>query len=199
MGGNGMEGKAKRRTITTIGFMTLFAIVVLMFYYYWSNRTEPLEDASVENLSEFDKIMNEDLELYYPETPRETVKLFARIMKALYNNPKDEEIKPLALKIRELYDEDFLANNPEETYLNNLVIDIAGWKDKDRRITNYLLVNEDQEEESEIDGVKYSVNYVSYTIQENGKFTETWKVLLRQDKNEKWKIVGWEFVPKDAD
>lgn len=194
-----MGGKARRRTITTIGFMTLFAIIILMFYYYWSNRTEPLKDASVENMSEFDKIMNEDLTLYYPETPREVVKMFARIMKALYNNPKDEEIEPLAQKIRELYDADFLANNPEDTYLTNLTTDIAAWKDKDRRITNYLLVNEDQEQESEIDGVKYSVNYVSYTIQEKGKFTETWKVLLRQDENKKWKIVGWEYEPKKTD
>lgn len=194
-----MGGKAGRRTITTIGFMTLFAIIILMFYYYWSNRTEPIQDTSVENMSEFDKIMNEDLTLYYPETPREVVKLFARIMKALYNNPKDDEIKPLALKIRELYDVDFLANNPEDAFLTNLSTDIAAWKDKDRRITNYLLVNEDQEQETEIEGVKYSVNYVSYTIQENGKFTETWKVLLRQDENKKWKIVGWEYVPKDTD
>jgi hypothetical protein len=195
-GGKGM-GKARKKTATTIGLMTMFAIIVLMFYFYWTHRTDPLEETSVDELSEYEKIMNVDLELYYPETPRETVKLFARIMKALYNDPKDAEVEPLAMKIRELYDKDFLANNPEETYLKNLKSDIASWKDKDRRITNYLLVNEELEKESVVEGVKYSVNYVSYTIQENGKFTETWKVLLRQDENKKWKIIGWEFVPAE--
>lgn len=189
--------KAGRRTATTIGLMTLLAVIILMFYYYWTNHKDPLEETSVDELSEYQKIMNIDLELNYPETPRETVKLFARIMKALYNNPKDEEVEPLANKIRELYDKEFLANNPEDAYLTSLKADIVSWKDKDRRITNYLLINEDKEQESVKDGVKYSVNYVSYTIQQNGKFTETWKVLLRQDENKKWKIVGWEFVPED--
>jgi hypothetical protein len=188
--------KASTRTTTTIGLMTLVAIIVLLFYYYWTNRTEPLEDATA-NMSEVEKILSVDLDLYYPETPREVIKVFARIMRALYNNPEDDEVEPLALKIRELYDKEFLESNPEKTYLNNLFTDIAVWKEKDRRITNYLLINEDLEQLSEIEGVKYSVNYISYTIQENTKFTEVWKVLLRQDENEDWKIVGWEFVPQE--
>lgn len=186
---------AKRRTASTIGFMSLFAILILLFYYYWSNRTEPLEDASA-NLSEVDKIINEDLTSNYPETPREVVKFFGRIMKALYDRPKEDEINPLAMKVRELYDEEFLDNNPEDTYLTNLKTDIAQWVKKDRRITNFLMENESTEVEKEVDGEKYSIHYISYTIQENGKFTETWRVLLRQDKFKRWKILGWEFVPQ---
>ena len=189
-------GKAKSRTATTIGFMSLFAIIILLFYYYWANRTDPSEDASTINLSETEKILNVDLKTNYPDTPREVVKLFGRIMKDLYDNPKEEDVSPLSMKIRELYDDEFLKNNPEEDYLVNLKTDIAQWKVKDRRITNYLLVNETLEEENEVDGVKYSVNYISYTIQENVKFTETWKVLLRRDVNKKWKILGWEYVPE---
>lgn len=187
-------GKAKKRTITTIVVMTLLAIIILLFYYYWSNRTDPLEEASMENLTDVEKLLKKDLEQYYPETPREVVKLFGSMMKTLYDNLEDDEIEALATKIRELYDEELLANNPMDTYLSNLYTDIAAWNEKNRRITNYLLAKEDLEQESEIDGVKYSVNYISYTIEENGKFTETWKVLLRQDEESKWKIVGWEFV-----
>lgn len=187
---------AKRRTASTIGFMSLLAILILLFYYYWANRTEPLADASSTNLSEADKILNEDLTTNYPETPREVVKLFGRIMKALYSNPKENEINSLALKARGLYDEEFLNNNPEDTYLINLKTDIANWVKKDRRITNFLLADESAEEEKKIDGVQYSINYITYTIQENVKFTETWKVLLRQDDIKKWRILGWEFVPQ---
>ncbi len=190
-------GKARKRTIVTIGLMTLFAIIILLFYYYWTNRVTPLEDASTENLTETEKILAEDLENEYPATARETVKVFAGVMKALYNEPKDEEIEPLALKIRELYDEEFLKNNPEDTYLTYLKTDIAEWQDKDRRITNFLLVNDEQEQESEVEGVKYSLNYVSFTIQENIKFTETWKILLRQDEKKRWKVLGWEFVAEE--
>ena len=191
-------GKAKKRTTTTIVVMTLLAIMVLLFYFYWSNRTDPI-DTSIENQSEVEKLLNKDLELYYPETPREVVKLFSNMMKVLYddleNKMDDADLKALALKIRELYDAEFLENNQEDIYLQNLYTDIASWKDKNRRITNSRSVNEDLEQESEIDGVKYSVNYVTFTIQENSKITETWKILLRQDENKKWKILGWELVP----
>jgi hypothetical protein len=189
--------KLSKRNSTTIGFMTLFAIVILVFYYYWTARTEPVSETSVEELTEYQQIMNVDLEKNYPATPREVVKLFGRIIKFLYNSPKEEEIKPLALKIRKLYDPEFLADNPEDDYLNDLYSDIASWKEQNRKITNYLLVNEDLEQDSEINGVRYSVKYISYTIKEKGKFTETWKVLLRQDESDRWKIVGWEFVPAD--
>lgn len=188
---------AKNRTSKTIGIMLVITIVILLIYYYTSNSTKPLIEESEQNLTEVEKILREDYESNYPGTPRETVKAFARIMRALYNNPKDEEIEPLALKIRELYDEEFLQNNPEDSYLVNLKTDIAKWQEEKRVITNYLLVKEEIEEEKVMEGVKYSVNYVQYTIQENGKFTETWKVLLRQDSNKKWRILGWEFVPKD--
>ncbi|MDD3173333.1 MAG: hypothetical protein PHF63_06685 [Herbinix sp.] len=186
-------GKAKIRTITTIVFMIILSIVILLFYYYWTNRTDPI-DSSGENLTEVEKLINKDLELYYPETPREVTKLFASMMKALYNNPEDDEIEALATKIRELYDKEFLDNNPEATYLTSLYADISKWKDKNRKITNYLLINEDQEQEKEIDGVKYSTKFISFTIQENIKFIETWQVLLREDANKQWKILGWELV-----
>jgi hypothetical protein len=185
--------KAKSRTSTTIVVMTLLAIIILLFYFYWTNRTSPIEDASA-NLTEVEKILNKDLELYYPETPREVVKLFGNMMKSLYDNPKDEEVEALALKLRELYDSEFLTNNPQDAYLQNIISDIAAWKEKDRRITNYLLINENMEQENEIDGVNYAVNYISFTIQEGVKISENWKILLRQDEDKKWKILGWEFV-----
>ena len=194
--------KYKRRTVVTIGFMILFAVIILMVYYYLSNRVTPLTGLEGENLSETEKILAVDLEYNYPETPREVVKLFARIMKSLYHDPENEDVEPLALKIRELYDVEFLENNPEDTYLTNLKTDIAEWKENNRSITNYILVNKELEQTKEIDGINYSVVYVSYTIQKNKKFTETWKILLRQDENKEWKILGWEYAPdtsKDAD
>jgi asparagine synthetase B (glutamine-hydrolysing) len=193
---NGM-GKAKRRTATTIVMMVITAIIILLLYFYWTNRTEPLKQASVEKLSEVQKLLNKDLEKNYPETPREVVKLHSSMLKTLYTDLKDEDVKALALKIRELYDTEFLEKNPEAQYLQNTYSDIVQWKEKKRRITNYILVNEDLEQESEIDGKKYAVVYVSYTIQENSKFTETWKYLLRLSEDNKWKILGWEFVPQE--
>ena len=189
--------KLSRKNFKTVGFMTAFALAIVLLYYYLTTRTEPIVDTSVTSKTEYEQINNIDLEQNYPATPREVVKLFGRIIKYLYDQPKDDEIKPLALKVRGLYDEAFLEHNPEEDYLNDLYTELASWQEDNRRITNYLLTNEDLEEDSEIDGVKYSVKYLTYTIKEKAKFTETWKVLLRQDEKNRWKIMGWEYVPAD--
>lgn len=190
--------KGKRRTAATITLMTIFAVVVLFTYYYWTNRTQSLSD-SQDNMTEVQKLADKDLQNYYPGTPREVVKLFASMMKALYNNPEDKAVSVLALKIRELYDQEFLDSNPEDTYLTKLDTDLKLWKDKNRRIMNYYLASENQGNESELDGVKYATEYISFTIQENSKFKEVWNVLLRQDAQRQWKILGWEPVEENGE
>jgi hypothetical protein len=188
--------KAKKRTIKTIIFMSIFAIAVIGIYFYMSRRTDPLKEASVKDLSEVEKILQKDLKLYYPETPREVVKLFGNMMKVLYSDLEDQEVEALALKIRELYDQEFIDNNPQDVYLTNLYSEIAKWKDEDRRITNYVL-NNDAAETGEIDEKEYAAVKISFTIQENIKSIQTWRVLLRLDENEKWKILGWEVLSED--
>jgi len=119
------------------------------------------------------------------------------MLQTLYSDLKDEEVEALALKIRELYDTEFLDNNPEADYLKNLYTEIAEWNEAKRKISYFFLVNEELEQESVIEGKKYAVVHVSYTIQEKGKFSETWRFLLRLNEDERWKILGWDFVPEE--
>lgn len=189
-----MSTNKLNKNMRTVGFMTFFALVIVLSYYFLTTSDKPA-DKSATAQTEYEQIINIDLEANYPATPREVTKLFGRIIKYLYDQPKEEEIRPLALKVRKLYDEAFLEHNPEDEYLNELYAELASWQEDKRRITNYLLTNEDLEEESVIEGVKYAIKYVTYTIKEKAKFTETWKVLLKQDEESRWKIVGWEFVP----
>ncbi len=189
--------KEKNRTAATVITMLVIAFAVISFYFYWSYRSVPLQELSEENMTEVEKLLNKDLERYYPETPRETVKLLGSMIKVLYDNISDDEVKELAIKVRELYDDDFLAVNPEETYLMNLYTDVASWKEKNRRISTYYLVKQELEQRKVLDGREYATVYISFTIQENMKFTEIWEVMLRQNENEQWKILGWQIVPEE--
>jgi hypothetical protein len=189
----------KNRTAATVISMLVIAFAVLSFYFYWTYRTNPMKKTSVENRTEAEKLIARDLTANYPQTPREVVKLFGRFMKALYNDVKDKDMEPLALKVRELYDEEFLNANPEEEYLQKLYSDIASWKDKDRKITNYILVKEELEQQEEIDGVQYATVFISFTVQEGRKVQETWRMLLRQDEKSRWKILGWQLVRDDKE
>ncbi|MDF2485509.1 MAG: hypothetical protein K0R46_1677 [Herbinix sp.] len=188
--------KAKNRTAATVTTMLIIALAILSFYFYWSFRIKPLDDIAVEEMTEVQKLLNKDLELNYPETPREVVKLFGNMMKNLYDDISDEETEALSLQIRKLYDEELLAANPEEIYLANLYSDIASWKEDNRRITASHLTKDDLDQQEEIEGINYAIVHLSYTIQESGKFTEVWRVMLRQDEGKKWKILGWQVVPE---
>lgn len=189
-------GKSKKRMVSTIITMAVVAVIILLLYFYLAFRMN-LKETSVKDLSEVETLLDKDLELYYPETPREVVKLYSNMMKTLYTDLKDDEVKALALRIRELYDPEFLGTKTEEDYLKDLYSEIAQWKEANRKISYYLLVNEELEKESVISGKEYAVVYVSYTIQEKGKYSETWKFLLRLSEDDKWKILGWEYAPAE--
>lgn len=191
--------RLNRKNMATIGTMTLLAVAIIFVYYYLNTRRETAKDTTGEALTEYEQIMQLDFENNYPATQKEVVKTLGRIIRYLYNSPKDEEVRPLALKMRELYDEELLEKNPEEQFINDLQSELAQWKENNRKVTNYLMVNEDSDEETEMDGVRYSIKYISYVIREKGKFTETWRVLLRQDEQNRWKIFGWEYVPAEKE
>ncbi|MBH1942418.1 hypothetical protein I5677_16070 [Mobilitalea sibirica] len=184
-------GKAKIRTATTIITMTIVAGIIVFVYFYWSNRTDPLKEASFEEITEVEKLLNKDLTLFYPETPREVVKLYSAMFKELYSDIKDDETEALALKIRELYDKELLALNPKEEYLNNLYSEIASAKKAHRKISHYYLINKEEEAKTIKDGKEYATVSVSYTIQEKGKISETRKFILRRSDEGEWKILGW--------
>lgn len=191
-------GKGNRKTVSTIIMVIFMAVIIVLFYFYSSKRLGPSGETSTENLSDIERLLAKDLDQNYPETPREVVKLYSSMLKVLYTDITDDQVKALALKIRGLYDEEFLNNNPEEEYLKNLYSEIATWKDANRKIVNYLLV-EDKGQKKEVDGKQYADVYVSYTFDEKGKFSEVWRFLLRRDENDKWKILGWTYSPEASE
>jgi hypothetical protein len=188
---------AGKRISSIIGGTLVVIIIVLLFYMDWSRKNNEEKAATDKTLTEAEKLLERDLETNYPETPREVAKYYSSITKALYSGLKDDEVEALAKRILLLYDEEFLQNNPEDKYLKDLYSDIAAWNDAKRKITNYLLVNEDKEEKVEMDGRDYATVYVSYFILEEGKASETRKLLLRENEDGKWKILGWETIPED--
>lgn len=187
--------KAKKPKSTIFTIISIVAVVLVLLYVNQSQQTNKLKETSLEKLTEVEKLVELDFENEYPETPRDVAKLHGDMTRLLYSGVEDDEVEKLAIKIRDLYDEEFLSNNPEEQYFTNLYSDIALWRQLDRRIENNFVINEDLEEIKELDGEEYATAFISFTIMEKGKTSEHRRYLMRKDKDKKWKILGWEYIP----
>lgn len=185
--------KSKQRTAATIVVMIIIAAIVVGFYYYLSNRKTPLIEFNKKK-SQVQVLLDKDFKNNYPATPREVVKTYSSMLKEMHSGIKDDEVKSLALKMRDLFDDELINKNPEDEYLQNVFIEVAASKKKERKITNTLITNKKQEKKKTINGKEYATVYVSYTISHNSRYLENWKYLLRKNEKEEWKILGWEFV-----
>ena len=185
-------GNAKKRTLITIFVMSTIAVLVVLAYYYLVNRTDVTNDEP----TEVEVLINKDLELYYPATPKEVVKLYSNIVQNLYTEIEEDEYKALNLKIRELFDKELLEFNSLDKSLNQLSNEILEWQDAKRRIVNFSFANDENNHSRVEDGVEYQTITVTYTFEEKSKFIEDYSFILRKDENNRWKILGWKFVPQ---
>ncbi|MDD4111444.1 MAG: hypothetical protein PHC56_00220 [Herbinix sp.] len=186
--------KSKKPMSAIFTVISIAAVVLVLVYVTQSKQSENLKEASLKKLTEVEQLLEMDLDKEYPEMPRDVAKLHGDMTRLLYSGVEDEEIKELALKIRYLYDDELLAVNSEEQYLADLYSDIALWHQLDRRIEYNVVVNEEKEESYTKDGQKFANAFVSFTITQKGQTSELRRYTMRKDKDDKWKILGWEYV-----
>lgn len=189
-------GKAGKRIATIFTTAVIITIIVLLFYLdNMKNKDKKAEETALRNEA-VELLLNRNMEKDYPSTPYEVADYCSKITEFLYSGIEDSYIEALALKIREIYDDEFLESNEEEKYLKDLYSDIAAWKKAERTITNYVVLNEENNRKT-IDGREYATIRVSYTIMQKVKVSEIRKYLLRRDEDGNWKILGWETEPKE--
>lgn len=182
--------KKGKGTTVVIGVLIIVSAVIL-YSNSIKKRMVTEDEVEISRQEELELLLDVDLDKDYPKDPRGTVEMFSRIIQMLYENISDEVTDVLALKIRELYDEELLAINSEKKYLNDLYTELAAIRESETTISKYLFVNEDQEGYDIIDGQEYANIYVSYTMKQKSRYIETKEFILRKDEEGKWKILGW--------
>lgn len=184
----------------TKGTMILFILVCLVigYYFYLSNGKKPetteIEDVELMTMTQLALMRN--LESNYPPTPREVVKYFSEITQCYYNEEHDEEeLKALGMKMREIYDDELVANQTEEEYLDLLKKDVDEYKSNNRTIASYSPSSTVDVEFFSQDGYECARLYCIYSIQQDSLlYKTTLCFILRQDENSHYKIYGWEKV-----
>lgn len=190
-----MKGKKLAQLIG--GLCLVVAVVLGIFLLLNQDEDDGVFSKEDKPNTEAQNILSKDIDRNYPATVREVVRLYARISKCYHNEKiSEEEFKGLVEMQRKLFDEEFLANNPLDTFTNNLAAEIDSAKKR-----KYQMVIWHVQKESSVvtwqDGDNNFASIVaSFTMTEKEVgYTRTYEeFLLREDASGRWKIVGWRLT-----
>lgn len=176
-------------------FLFIAVILVLIAYYLLSLKTKNNEPNEVP-LTAVQTVLMRDLERNYPQTPKEVIKYYSEITKCFYNEEyTEEELSQLAMKAKELYDEELARNKDDETYLIDLKAEITDFKSKNQAISSYAPSSSTDVFYFKQDGYEFARLYCTYSIR-IGTYIQPLEEIfvLRMDENGHWKIYGWDNV-----
>ncbi len=180
----------------TKGLIIVIVLILLVvgYYYYLSHRQ--VDEKEEVTISEAQDLLLRDLDRNYPPTPKEVLKYFFDITTCLYNEDLSEaDAEALAIKIKELYDDELVANNPQEEYMEDLYSEIASFKARSSMILNYSTSSSVDVDYFEEDGCSFARLYGTYYLQVNKSLKSLEEVfILRKDEAGHWKLYGWQPV-----
>lgn len=187
------------RKIVVAFIIMIAAAALILAGYYMLDRKGLLAGDEAEALpkTEVGKLEAKDLELEYPSTPTEVVKLYWRFNKCMYNTSmKDKDFESLLKQLRLLYDDEFLAadGNSYEEMLSSFQEDKKAFNKANRVISSYTVDAESDVEYGAIDD-RECASLTTSTLEtiNKSKNTQTYaKFMCRRDEDGKWKILGWE-------
>lgn len=182
------------RTPRGVFFLFLAICCVLLAYYLMNLKAEKSKPADYVQLTKVQEVLSRNLEINYPQTPKEVIKYYSEITKCFYNEKHEgNELYDLAMKAMELYDHDLAANKTEEEYLNDLKNEISAFKKKGYSISSYSTSSSTDVYEFEEDGYKFARLYCTYNVRMGTVMQPIEEVfLLRMDLEGHWKIYGWD-------
>lgn len=186
-----------KKTAQFIGGLGLLCVIVLVLFFVLNqNPDDGIFSEKESKSTEVQNILAKDVERNYPATVREVVRLFSRISKCYYNETiSASEFQQLVTMQRMLFDEEFLDNNPLETFVNNLSSEIEEMRKNKSTMISYRVQKQSSVKSWESGGNKFSSIIASYTLKEDSEYKKTYEeFLLREDENRRWKIVGWRLT-----
>ena len=192
-----MAGRLKKTDLKTVLVAAFLVAIVLIYFFYLSNRSAKNRSESAKN--EIEKLCEYDMSFDYPKTPRDLAKLHCRYYKVFYGEKKkksdkisDEQLTKLNSKVRQLYCDKLLAVNPEMTSLERLKNDIEKTREGGYAFNMSELPEASQVRYFTADGNDMAKLEVKCTLNtQDGKGYLYLDYLLVKE-NERWKIYGWQ-------
>lgn len=187
----------KRNIIRIVSIVVVIGLVVGGYYFFSRGRSETAEDME---LTKVQQVTTRNLDTNYPATPRETVKLYNRILSCFYNEEyTEEELYALGDQARKLFDGELLENNPRDVYFTALKADIEDYHDRKRTIANSSVCDSNDVAYHTVDGAECAYVTASYFINEDKNYSRTYQMyVLRKDEDGNWKILVFYQIEGDS-
>ena len=187
----------KSANVVKIIVVAVFCVLLIGLFAFLVNRRPSQADAAT-RLTPVQELLAQNLSGNYPPTPKEVVKLYSEYTRCFYGEKyTDDELKALALKSRELLDDELVDGQSDADYLEALRTDIERYKAENRSISSYSVSSAADVEYNSFDGYDWASLGCIYSMR-IGKtiapVNETY--LLRKDTTGHWKIYGWKLEDK---
>lgn len=188
-----------KNTIKTIIIGIILLAMIVGYYFYLSGKNSKTAGDEIIETTLTEDVLARDLEKSYPATPREVMRYYNEIQECYYNEGNDKAtIKALMLKSRELFDEELLAENPEDEQFENLMEEVESFLEQERDIFGWSTDSANEVVYNTIDQREWASIHSYYTLRTKGVQTKTTEVfLMRKAENGKWKIYGWDLENSD--
>lgn len=189
-----------KKSIKTIILLTVMAALIIGYYYYLSCRDvsggKDERNPTVVGNAAAQELIVKDIANNYPETPREVLRLYARITQAYYaNDTTEEQIEKLGLLARQLFDNELKVKQTDEEFINALKAEVSNYHSIKRYVADYKVDSSSNFEFKTISGKSYSIGTVLYYVREGGQLINSYhSYKLRKDNDGKWKILYWELA-----
>lgn len=185
--------KKKQSGVKTLIIGIILLCLVLGYYYYLSNRNSGIREEEEVEITEIQEALMRNLDTKYPPSAREVLKYFGELAKCLYNEDwTEEEFRQLAERVQLLYDDELVANQTQEQYLQNLKWDINELKKDEIVISTVTPASSTDVDYFEEDGYSWAKLYLTFTLRQGTALDVEEEIfLLRKDAKGHWKIYGW--------
>lgn len=193
--------KMTKKILGAFTAIIVIAAVILAGYFLLNKQANKKAEENVLPTTEVGKILAKDLEIKYPETPTEVVKLYWRISRCIYNNETSEKDTEALLKqLRKLYDDEFLKDekNTYENMLKNLKSDKEKRNDEGQVFVSSNVQKNDTLEVVKMDGGESTAVMTATLIKGKEKSTKVYEnFICRKNGEGDWKILGWQQVTRE--
>ena len=179
--------------------LAILIVVVTIIVVFYRIANQKRADEGVQKLSSTQAILQRDLDINYPQSPRAVVKYYAELSQCMYESDTTEtDIVELAVQSRKLLDDELVAQQSDEQYLAALKKTVESFAKEKRRIVSFTISSSTDVETYKNNGDDMASLYFIFVLQKGSlNYSDNEQYILRKDSKGHWKILGWQPAAKN--